>query len=110
MIIRHENQVTGIELMPGVTRKVLIGPHEGAPNFIMRIFELQPDSSTPFHAHPWEHEIYIIEGTGFVKDSTGEQIPIHTGHSLFVPANEKHCLINSGKSLRFLCLIPSGAE
>jgi len=40
----------------------LISRPEGAPNFAMRLFEVQPGGSTPLHDHPWEHEVYMLEG------------------------------------------------
>ena len=35
----------------GVSIRVLIGEKEGAPNFIMRLFDLEPQGYTPRHAH-----------------------------------------------------------
>ncbi|MCX6639050.1 MAG: hypothetical protein NTW14_01030 [bacterium] len=32
---------------------VLIGPEEGAPNFVMRRIELEAGGCTPYHQHAW---------------------------------------------------------
>jgi len=47
MIIRHYEDVEAVEMMKGVKKRVVIGDREGAPNFIMRIIELEPGASSP---------------------------------------------------------------
>jgi quercetin dioxygenase-like cupin family protein len=44
----------------------LITKHIGANNFVMRLFEIEPEGNTPLHTHPWEHEVFILEGEGAV--------------------------------------------
>ena len=34
----------------------------------MREFELDPGGHTPQHFHPYEHEIYVLEGEGAIVD------------------------------------------
>ncbi len=91
---------------PGILRRVVVGPEDGAPRFIMRVFEASPGSSSPFHTHDWEHEVFILSGEGVAKGD-GYQKPIGEGTVLYIAPNEKHCLTNTGKDvLRFVCLIP----
>ena len=40
----------------------LITKEMGAKNFAMRVFEIEPDGYSPLHKHPWEHEVFILEG------------------------------------------------
>ena len=109
MKIRYYEEVEAVELMEGVKRRVVIGPDEGAPNFIMRIFDVEPGFSSQYHDHPWEHEIFIMNGQGTIKNAVEEENPIKEGDTIFIPPNEKHSLINTGKiTLRFMCLIPTG--
>ena len=84
----------------------LITRDMGAENFAMRLFEIEPGGYSPFHSHPWEHEVFILEGEGvYVGAST--EIGFAPGDAIFVPPNEKHQFKNSGnKTLKFLCLIP----
>jgi quercetin dioxygenase-like cupin family protein len=111
MKIRHYRDVPATEPMPGVKKKVVIGPDEGAENFIMRVFEVAPGFTSPDHAHPWEHEIFILAGEGAARDMNGKETTVGEGSTLFLPAGEKHCLINKGKGvLRFICIIPTGVE
>ena len=44
----------------------LISEKEGAKNFAMRLFEIKPGCYTPLHQHPWEHEVFIKEGSGIL--------------------------------------------
>ncbi len=46
--------------------KLAVTARDGAPNFAMRVFEVAPGGHTPLHHHPYEHEIYVMEGQGTV--------------------------------------------
>jgi quercetin dioxygenase-like cupin family protein len=84
----------------------LITKEMGAPNFVMRLFEMDPDGYSPFHTHAWEHEVFILEGEGTVFDGKNS-IPLQAGDVVFVPPNELHQFKNDReKPLKFLCLIP----
>ncbi len=84
----------------------LITKDIGAPNFAMRLFEMQPGGSSPLHTHDWEHEVFILEGEGTVVGKEGEK-KFKPGHAVFVPPNEKHQFKNTGKKLvKFICLVP----
>jgi quercetin dioxygenase-like cupin family protein len=92
--------------MPGVTKREVITARDGAPNFCMRVFEVEPDSTTPNHTHPWEHEVFVLAGTGVAKGDQGES-EISQGSVVFIAPDERHCFINTGAQvLRFICLIP----
>ncbi len=87
----------------------VLGKDEGAPNFAMRQFEVDPDGFTPRHFHPYEHEVYVIDGTGVVYEGD-VQHPIGPGDVVFVQPDEVHQFRNTGdKPLKFLCLIPNSA-
>ena len=91
----------------GVTIRVLMGENVGAPTFTMRHFEIAPGGRTPFHAHAWEHEVYILSGRGKVRQKDGDR-EVGPGSFVFVPGNEEHNFANAGDSpLTFLCVIPS---
>ena len=84
----------------------LITKEMGAPNFAMRLFEMEPKGHSPFHSHPWEHEVFILEGEGLVVSDQGEK-KVRAGDAVFILPNEKHQLKNNGdKTLKFLCLVP----
>ena len=84
----------------------LITKEMGAPNFAMRLFEVEPEGYSPLHAHPWEHEVFVFEGEGAVFGGIAEK-PFKVGDSIYVAPNERHQFRNTGKKLlRFLCLVP----
>lgn len=84
----------------------LITREMGAPNFAMRMFEMEPSGKSPLHTHAWEHEVFILEGGGVVVDEDKEK-RFKAGDVVFVAPNEKHQFKNNGsKMLRFLCIVP----
>lgn len=94
----------------GVQIQWLIGNDDGARNFAMRLFELEPGGHTPLHTHPHEHEVFVLEGTGIVMDE-GTERPIGPEDAILVPGGCEHNFKNTGDSvLRFLCLIPASAS
>lgn len=91
----------------GVKIREMITDRDGAKNFAMRVFDVQPGSSTPFHTHAWEHEVYIISGTGKVKTPAGETA-FKPGDSIYVPPNEQHCFIaDAVDPIQMICCIPA---
>jgi quercetin dioxygenase-like cupin family protein len=106
MKIANYTNTKPTEELPGVFKREVITAKDGAPNFCMRVFEVEPGSSTPSHSHPWEHEVFVLSGEGVV---TGEQgkTSIGSGSVVFVAPNEPHCFVNTtSQTLRFICLIP----
>ena len=65
----------------------LISNKDGATNFAMRLFEIQPGGNTPLHQHDWEHEVFILEGESIIKDGNNEKI-VKPGDALFIPSME----------------------
>lgn len=111
MIVQHYREVPATEPLPGVQKRVVCGEAEGARNFIMRVFEIAPGHNSPIHQHPWEHEVFIVAGRGAARDLQDVEREIGEGSVLFIPGGEKHCMINRGDTpLRFVCMIPAGAE
>lgn len=90
----------------GVKVRWLITEETGAPNFAMRQFLVEPGGATPFHTHPWEHEAFILSGSGVVIGGDDKKL-LKPGDVVFVPPDEEHQFMNTGdEELRFLCLIP----
>jgi quercetin dioxygenase-like cupin family protein len=94
----------------GLTVRWVISEKDGAPNFSMRVFEVEPGGYSPYHKHPWEHEVFILEGRGFLAQ--GEQeFPFAKGDVIFVPPDEEHQLRNPfEETLEFICLIPNASS
>ena len=103
----HEEKNVEIEGATGAKMRMLIGPDDGAGNFHMRHFEVEPGGHTPHHSHDYEHEILVLNGQGIAKSTKGER-PFKESDVIFVPANETHQFLNTGDTpLKFICLIPA---
>ena len=80
--------------------------NEGSRNFAVRHVEIEPDGYSPYHSHPWEHEIFVLEGNGTAVGNK-EVKAISVGDLISIPVGETHQIKNTGKStLRILCMIP----
>ena len=111
MKVTNFKNVTAEEVSdPGakeVTIRWLISESDGAPNFAMRLFEIEPDGYTPYHKHKWEHEVLILKGEGNLI-TENKTFPLRQGDAVFVPGEENHQFKNaSRKALIFLCMVPN---
>ena len=105
-----ESCAVDMEGASGVIRQVPIGKADGAPNFSIRVFSLEPGGHTPHHEHESEHLNYIIEGCGEVLDGQNPK-PVSAGDFVLVKPHEKHQYRNTGNTpLVFLCMVPSSFE
>lgn len=91
---------------PGVTVRDVITTEDGAPNFWMRIFELEPGAATKTHTHWWEHEMFVLSGKGVVVGEEGE-IEIASGSVIYTAPWELHGFASRGEEpLRYILLNP----
>ena len=119
MLIRNINEIpmTPVAMagVQGAQMAVMVGRTDGAPNFALRHFKVEPGGFTPRHAHDYEHEVFVVEGGGTVL-LEGQERPIKAGDVIYVPANQEHqfksAASNNGTpgGLRFLCLIPMSRD
>jgi quercetin dioxygenase-like cupin family protein len=111
VLVKHEKDAQPADLsaeqdLQGVELRPLITEGEGAKNFSMRLFRLEPGGYTPFHVHGWEHEVFVIGGGGRVI-SEKESLPIEVGSAVYVPPEERHRFQAGEDGLVFLCCIPN---
>ena len=115
VIIGKSCAVESVDLHNGETvfhasKQVLIGPKQGANNFVMRLFTLGEGGCSAYHTHPWEHEVFILSGSGTVKSAHGST-PVSARDFVFVPSNDEHQFLNAGSEpFEFLCLVPPSGE
>lgn len=103
-------EVPDVEGIKDLSIRWLITKKDGAENFAMRLFEMEPEGHSPWHQHDWEHEVFVLEGEGIVK-TEDEKVNLSPGDALFMPPMKWHQFINTGKeTLRFLCLVPYKEE
>jgi len=87
-------------------KRVLIGPDQGAPNFVVRRFTVSAGGHSPYHTHPWEHAVYILAGKGEVRFAGGTTT-VEPGDYVSVPAMDEHQFVNAGdEPFEFLCVVP----
>ena len=105
-----ELQKVTMEGSSGCQVRWLLSRDDGAPSFAMRQFEVEPGGYTPRHHHPYEHEIFVVEGEGEVYEGDTPH-PIKAGDVVLVKPDDVHQFKNTGnKALKFLCLIPNSAD
>jgi quercetin dioxygenase-like cupin family protein len=105
-----ELQKVTMEGSSGCQVRWLLSRDDGAPGFAMRQFEVEPGGFTPRHHHPYEHEIYVLEGNGEVYEGDTAH-PIRAGDVVLVKPDDVHQFRNTGgQTLKFLCLIPNSAD
>jgi quercetin dioxygenase-like cupin family protein len=106
---RIAQQSVEMEGAHGCQVRWLLGERDGTPSFAMRQFEVAPGGYTPRHHHPYEHEVFVLEGEGVVYE--GDQAhQLKKGDVVFVKPDEVHQFRNTGNSpLKFLCLVPNSA-
>ena len=111
MIIKNIDQVplqdVNMEGAKDVKVRVLFGPADNAPTFAMRVFELAGGGHTPFHTHPFEHEVVMLEGDIAVATEDGDR-PLKKSDVILMPPDEKHQFKNRSNTevARFMCLVP----
>ena len=113
MKVNHYQEISEqpveMEGAQGCSVRPLLGEKDGTPTFAMRQFEVAPGGFTPRHSHPYEHEVFVLEGDGEVVE---DAIPhrLKAGDVVFVKPDEVHQFRNTGSvPLKFLCLIPNSA-
>jgi quercetin dioxygenase-like cupin family protein len=114
MLIRRPDSMPGEPMetsgVKDVSMRMLVGRGDGAPNFSMRHFTVEPGGHTPRHSHNYEHECYILEGEAQVEYE-GETHAVRAGDVLFIEPNHTHQFVNRGNApLRFLCLVPTSFD
>src|SRR5438094_8370467 len=103
-------QPVDMEGSDGCHVRWLLGEKDGTPNFAMRQFEVAPGGFTPKHSHPYEHEVFVLEGNGLVLEGDVEH-PLKAGDFVLVEPDEIHQFRNTGSApLKFLCMVPNSSS
>ncbi|MHC5114286.1 MAG: cupin domain-containing protein [Planctomycetota bacterium] len=111
MLKRRAEEMAGtpvdMEGVRDVSMRLMVGRADGAPNFSMRHFTVEPGGHTPRHQHNYEHEVFVVAGAGVVEHD-GEFEDVRAGDVLFIEPNAMHQFRNEGaEPLKFLCLVPA---
>ena len=106
-------QWEGVDAIPlgtggiqSVTKHILIGEKEDAPNSIMRYFDLAPGGHSKLERHPQEHEVLVIRGKGNVQIGENNFL-VKPFDAVFIDGNELHQFSNPfDHPFGFICVIP----
>jgi len=111
MLVKKIQDVAAVPVeMEGVKDvkvRVLFGPEDKAPTFAMRVFELGKTGHTPYHCHPFEHEVVILDGE-IMAVTENEEIRLDVNDVLLVMPNELHQFknISDKRPASFICIVP----
>ncbi len=108
VIARAQVEARPVARARGASMAVLVGPPQGAPNFVTRRFSLAPGGRIPEHRHPAiEHEQVVTRGA-MVLTLDGEPRTVRAGDAVFIPAGCAHAYENRGaEACEFICVIPN---
>ncbi|MFW5714235.1 MAG: cupin domain-containing protein [Brevefilum sp.] len=99
-------EIINTEEVQGIIKHILVGPEDGAPNFVMRYFQVPPGEQTFFHTHDHEHGMLILHGEAQIQIEE-ELFDLSPLASVFVSGGDLHRVINTGdEPLGFICVIP----
>lgn len=93
----------------GVTMRRVVSEVDGAEASVMDLFEIAPGGQSPYHSHPWEHQVFVISGCGWCRDETTKH-EFREGDVIYVKPGELHAFGNSGRDpVKLVCVIPKAA-
>lgn len=91
--------LTGVE-----TRSLRDLKDKNVEDLSLRIFEIQPGTENPLHAHAYSHDLFVIGGKGLIRHENGEQ-RIGEGDVASIASYEQHAFVNDSDAvMQFLCM------
>ncbi len=75
----------------GAVIRHLITEKDGASNFNLRHVSIETNGQTPDHSHPWEHEMFVVRGTGIAEVGENKE-PLKPGDAVYVPPDTRHTI------------------
>ena len=90
-----------VEYYPLITSR-----EDDAPNFSLRVFKIGSNGHTINHKHSYEHEIYVLDGDGFICiDDT--KIDIKKDDCFIIYPYERHQIIAGSSGIGVICIVPN---
>ena len=89
--------------------QVLVGPDQGAPNFVLRRFIMGAGGGMPRHTNLVEHEQYVLRGRARI--TIGEAVhEVRPDTTLYIPAGAVHSYDVIEAPFEFLCVVPNAPD
>ncbi len=73
----------------------VLGVQDGVPTVISLYHDHKPGETSEQHEHNWEHQAFILTGTGVVFVD-GQEYPIESGDFVLIPPDSFHYFKNTG--------------
>jgi quercetin dioxygenase-like cupin family protein len=89
--------------------QVLVGPAEGAPNFVLRRFRMEEGGGIPAHTNQVEHEQYVLRGRARITIG-GNVHDVRPDDTLYIPAGMPHSYEVVEGPFEFLCVVPNAPD
>lgn len=91
------------------TVQVLVGPDDGASNYVLRRFRMEAGGGIPAHTNDVEHEQYVLRGRARIR--IGEAVhDVGADDALFIPAGVPHSYEVIEGPFEFLCIVPNAPD
>ena len=87
----QEPEVVDMDGAKDAVIRHIITEKDGAPNFNFRVLTIEEGGMSPDHTHPWEHEFFVISGTG-VGVVENKEAAVKPGDVMLIPPNVQHCI------------------
>lgn len=93
----------------GTRMQVLVGPEQGAPNFVLRRFRMEEGGGIPYHTNEVEHEQYVLRGRARITIG-GEPHEVGPDDTLYIPARVPHSYEVLAGPFEFICVVPNAPD
>jgi SAM-dependent methyltransferase/quercetin dioxygenase-like cupin family protein len=83
---------------------VRVRPLTSVDDIELKVLEIEPGQSSPFHAHGHPHKGVVITGAGALQ-LTEQRLPLAPSDVFTIAPNEPHALVNDGPEwMRVVCM------
>ena len=93
----------------GTEMQVLVGPDQGASNFVLRRFRMEQGGGIPAHTNDVEHEQYVLRGRARITVA-GEVHEVGPDDTLYIPAGVPHGYEVVEGPFEFICVVPNAPD
>lgn len=90
-----EPLIRNIKDFPAGAPARLISADDNPPLVTLAYSVIEPGGTSSHHIHEWEHEVYIIEGSGTLV-ADGREYPVKAGDAMYIPPMVDHVTRNDG--------------
>jgi quercetin dioxygenase-like cupin family protein len=110
-VVRAADDVPFRDVAAGrrTSMQVLVGPDEGAPNFVLRRFRMEHAGGIPLHTNEVEHEQFVLRGRARITIG-GEVHDVSPNDTLYIPAGVPHSYEVIEAPFEFLCVVPNAPD